>query len=779
MKKREVLLFFLLFAAFTGLFFYKTIIHGLVPYPGDLLIAEYNPWKSYSYLGYNPASYPNKAQYFDVLRQLYPWKTFSLNQLKSKSIPLWNPHNFSGSPLLANFQSAVFYPLNIVYFITPQIIAWSILVFLQPLLSLLFTFLFARKIGLSKTSSAFASISFAFSSFSTVWLEYNTVGHVILWLSLILLSVEEMKEKISVHWIMIFIFSIISALLAGHIQIFVYLYVFVFAYYFFRIRKLSLLFIVLFLLPLGIGAFQLIPGFELIKESARSPHPYDFFTHKILIQVWQLIMIFVPDFFGNPATRNYWIKDTYVGDVMSVGLVPLFFILITFFGKINFYIRFFWLSILGVLIFITNNPIAQLLYHLNIPFISSSGSNLAVFILLFSLSILCGFGVDFWRKEGLIFKKYVQIALPFVGMFCGLWIALLMLPKQYLAVSMHNLIYSTFLFAFSFVLLLISVLNTKMKYIILLVLFLIHGFDLWRSFEKFNPFVPKELVYPSSAIFDFLSKNAGINRIVGFGAANIEANFATQFSLYSPDGYDPLYPKRYGEFIKSSEDGKIATQFTTQTRSDAVLSFEKVRVLDVLGVKYVLDRNENASTQKTFPKERYSLIYQKDGWKIFENKKALPRAFLVSNYKIAKTPEDFERTFFSKGFDPSKAIILEEILTDQNINNRTIEQSNNDNFGVANILEYKQNKIVINTNANISSLLFLSDTYYPGWKAYVDGKETKIYRADYTFRSIQVPKGEHDVIFAYDPESFKLGFSISVTSLVLLVIILARFTHRR
>jgi uncharacterized membrane protein YfhO len=54
-------------------------------------------------------------------------------------------------------------------------------------------------------------------------------------------------------------------------------------------------------------------------------------------------------------------------------------------------------------------------------------------------------------------------------------------------------------------------------------------------------------------------------------------------------------------------------------------------------------------------------------------------------------------------------------------------------------------------------MLFLSDTYYPGWKAYVDGKETKIYRADYTFRAIYVLGGSHKVEFIYSPLSFKMG----------------------
>src|SRR5207302_5504717 len=135
MKLKEIIYIFLLFFLITSVFFYNTFRHGYVPIPGDLLISEYNPWKTFSYLGYAPGSYPNKAQYFDVIRQLYPWKTLSMSLLKQGTFPLWNPYNFSGAPLFANFQSAILYPLNILYIFFSQSIVWTILVFLQPFLA--------------------------------------------------------------------------------------------------------------------------------------------------------------------------------------------------------------------------------------------------------------------------------------------------------------------------------------------------------------------------------------------------------------------------------------------------------------------------------------------------------------------------------------------------------------------------------------------------------------------------------------------------------------------
>lgn len=771
MKLKEIILVSLFLILITFVFFYKTFFAGFVPIPGDLLISEYSPWKAYSYLGYNPGSFPNKAQYFDVLRQLYPWKTLAIGLLKTGEFPLWNPFSFSGAPLLANFQSAVFYPLNLVYFVLPQISAWTILILLQPLLTALFMYLFTRKIGVSHMGSLFAAVSFTFSSFMTVWLEYNTLGHVILWLPLIFLSFENLLEKYTAKWILVFVFSLVFSLFAGHPQVFMYLIIFVFIYIIYRIAKKQrlLFFSLLLFLSLGIGAIQLVPGIELIVNSARSSHSYDFLIHKILIQPWQLIMLFVPDFFGNPATRNYYLQDTYVGKVTSIGLIPLFFITLLFFRKKEGLTKFFLATAVSILILTTLNPFSQLLYKLKIPLILANSPTLAIFIFCFSLSVLCGFGVDIWRKTTITLQGFIHWILPIVTVFIFLWIVVLLLPKvtftPNLSTSFHNLTYSTAVLCMAIFLLLVGTLKTKRRYLILILLFLLTTSDLWRSFEKFNPFSPPQFVFPKTKIFGFLKKESGINRFWGYGSGTIQANFATEYALFSPDGYDPLYPRRYGEFIQSSTNGKINTDFTTQTRSDAVIApgFGKedlpsnpyrLKVLDLLGIKYVLDRVENGSTEITFPKDRFLPIYQKDGWSVFENLKASPRAFLTSDYKVFKNKEEFERRFFAKEFNPSKTILLEE-------DPPNLDYSNNQKLT---LISYTPNRVVFQAKTG-KTLLFLSDVYYPGWKAFVDGESSNIYRADYAFRAIYLPKGEHKVLFTFDPSSFKIGLAITGVTL--------------
>jgi uncharacterized membrane protein YfhO len=73
---------------------------------------------------------------------------------------------------------------------------------------------------------------------------------------------------------------------------------------------------------------------------------------------------------------------------------------------------------------------------------------------------------------------------------------------------------------------------------------------------------------------------------------------------------------------------------------------------------------------------------------------------------------------------------------------------------------------LIHVKAAQNAFLVLSDTYFPGWKAYVDGKKEKIYRANYNFRAIALGAGTHKIEFIYDPLSFKIGAIITLLTLI-------------
>ena len=773
----------LLFLCIILAFFYKTFFLGLIPFPGDLLLSEYKPWQSYSFNGYVPGTIPNKAQYPDTVRQLYPWRTLVTNELKARRIPLWNPYNFSGTPLLANFQSAVFYPLNFLYLILPQQIAWTILVILQPTLGLLFTYWYVRKIGGSQLASALGALSYAFSLYATVWLQYNTIGHVILWLPLALLAVEHMRRKRTSLWFAILLFSQVSALLAGHPQLAGYLLVFVLTYSWFQARPVFKHIGTSTLLALGICAIQLIPGIELITYSARSPHDFSFIFQKILIQPQQLLMIAIPNLFGHPATRTYWLGDTFIGKSIYLGIIPLFFILSANRQK-NSFVRFFIITAAITLVLMSANPVTFLLYKLNLPLISSSSPTLMSFLFIFSLTIATSLGLDGWIREKHSIGKLAHRSLTVTVFFIIVW-WVYQSTEHYLT-TLKAILYSGTLAGTTLVSFFIAITRKKLMIPTLVVLILIHAADLFFHFQKFNPFVPAAYIFPQTSIFQFLKEygginpdSIGVNRFWGYGTASIQANFATQYQLYSSDGYDPLYPKWYGEFIHASKDGKLLDTFTTQTRSDATIvsgygeldlpnNAHRLRILDALSIRYILDRPENGSTQKTFPPERFSFITDVDGWHVYENKSAAPRIFLTSSYRVYQNPQEFNDIFFSDTHNPSKTILLKEPI-DKPL-------GTTDNTSVE-LTEYLPTQISL-TAVSHGNLLYLSDTNYPGWRAFIDGKPTKIYSANHAFRAMYVPSGTHTIRFTFFPLSFKIGFIISVLSIAASAVYILKHEHK-
>ena len=124
---------------------------------------------------------------------------------------------------------------------------------------------------------------------------------------------------------------------------------------------------------------------------------------------------------------------------------------------------------------------------------------------------------------------------------------------------------------------------------------------------------------------------------------------------------------------------------------------------------------------------------------IYKNKQVLPRTFFVRNLNIAKNNQDAINLLFDYQNDlRSNAVLSDEA---------DIKKEWEFLGATADIISYKENKVVISTKNKGDGFMVLTDSYYPTWHATIDGKETKIYRTDYNFRGIVVPKGEHKIEF--------------------------------
>ena len=143
-------------------------------------------------------------------------------------------------------------------------------------------------------------------------------------------------------------------------------------------------------------------------------------------------------------------------------------------------------------------------------------------------------------------------------------------------------------------------------------------------------------------------------------------------------------------------------------------------------------------------------------------KNAMPRAFLVHSVKIAKSREDAFRKLTHRKFEFERTVLLERKPKE-----KCAPPEGEEPTPV--FTRYDCRGAVIRVNALSDGFLVLSDLYYPGWKARLDGKRAKIHRADYLLRAVAVPAGEHVVEFEYVCRSFTLGAWVSAIVLGVIV----------
>ncbi|HEX7041664.1 MAG TPA: YfhO family protein [Patescibacteria group bacterium] len=758
--------FLLVLLLITGIFFYQFLLLGKIPFPGDLLVGGYNPWRSYSFLGYAPGGIPNKAQYFDAIRQIYPWKNLVINSFGKLQIPLWNPYNFSGYPLMANNQSAVWYPLNLLYLIFSQKISWGILILLQPLIASFATYFYARKISIGKIGSLMASIAYGYCLFQSVFLEYNTIGHIIALMPLGLLGLELIRSNKKLLGILLFITSLVFGSFAGHIQIWGFVSLFLFVYSIFLMKnvkhkiKFSISVGFLFIIGFFISSIQLIPTLELIANSARIAQNYNFLIQNLLIQPNQLFLLFIPDLFGNPATRNYLLSDSYPGNAMYIGVLPFIFAIYSLVKvKSNKYILFFSCVALVLVVFLLRSPFTEVFYHLNIPLFSTGSPSNVLFLLSFSLAILSGFGFDYFLEK---YDKKI-----FIILFSVLFLSPLIILESKMfsfQINNKNFLFSLGLLIIGIIIIFLAKVFKNKRKIISLIMITFTIFDLFYFFNKFNPFVNPQLLYPNTSVISEVQKLAGENRVWSYGDANIEPNVLSIFGIEDPNGYDPLYPKSYGEFISSSNDGSIHTNFDNNSRSDATVapafSFHdldsnkyRMKILNALSVGYIVSKE--FLPNEFLEKYNWKLVWGKDNWFIYQNLSSIPHAYLVGKAIPYVSAKDFSNKFFSDGFELDKSVLLE--------NKNNIAGGTN---GSVKIVNYSPEKVEIITETNGRQILVLTDTYFPGWIVTVDGVEKPILKANYTLRGVEIPEGQHKVIFSYRPLSFYIGLALTIIGLM-------------
>lgn len=246
-------------------------------------------------------------------------------------------------------------------------------------------------------------------------------------------------------------------------------------------------------------------------------------------------------------------------------------------------------------------------------------------------------------------------------------------------------------------------------------------------------------IYPTNSIVNFLQTHSADTRYVVWADDRVDkmilvANSANIFHISDLHAFESLTPASMSVFYKR------------HVPKDSI----NLRLLGLASVKYIVTKSRSIASSDA------KLVFEDGGMHIYENSFYKPRFYFASNATVVKS----DTLLYSGLLDTSNlgaSLLLNEgdsILHGDYTNaHLTVEKSEPEN-------------ILISMRTDSVCYLIFTDTYYPGWKCYVNDIETKIYRANYAQQAIIVPAGNAKVEFQFQPATFALGMQITFSSII-------------
>jgi len=747
--KNKFPIFFLFLV--TCLFFRQTILKGLIPFPGDMLVGAYYPWLDYKWGGFITSVPIKNPLITDVFSQIYLWKNLVNNSIKSFNIPLWNQFSYSGYPLLANFQSGAFNPFNLLILIFKPIYGWTLMVFCQLFFSALTMFLFLKETYKNKLSNIIGAITYGFSGFTIVWSQFATAGFAMIWLPLILLNIGRFFKTKKIKYLLYLSPLYFLLMTSGHFQALIYGCLFSGFYFLWKlflnrskIKTKIWFYSIAVIIGLALMAIQLLPTMELSKYSVRFSENYISEYNYGLISIDRLVTLISPDYFGNPVTANYWGSSNYFETTVYMGILTIFSLIFSIFNfKKLKNEKFFFVAAITTLLLAFNTVFGKLIYITHFPGLSTSSAGRIIFIAVFCSSVLTA---NFIEKISLHnFKTTIRY---YWGYFLFLFIISISTLIMYKTASLYPILQKNYMVAIRnlflpvvlscFIIFNLAFIK-KNNFKRILILFIVI-FDLFRFGWKYTPFINKEYIFPKTDITTFLQNQPGLFRIEKEKGPLLTPNTWTAYGLSSPSGYDPMALNDYSKYFQSS--------FNNQKEDPGSSRYSEIdnynaKELGEANVKYLL-----------------ALKYDKID-KISSDGKSL-------NYKINVKE-------WNKVYEYGSVVILEnkEFKPRIEILNQNNQESIKNIFYSANKISFQANSLKDN------STLILRDTWYPGWKAFVNNKEVPIDKYLNIYRQINISKGESTIEFIYKPKSFYYGLYISGFSLIIWLIFIIKFRNKK
>src|SRR3989339_948923 len=765
----------------------------------------------------------------DMRNQYFCWRHFGFNTLSKGILPLWNPYACCGIPFIAGVQSAIFYPLNLIFLILPIHTAINYSIILHVFLSGVFTYLYLRFIKLSpkseirnpkfytdtlsRSSCLVSSIVFMFCA-PQIFHVYP--GHLpnlctMIWLPLILLFSELFIRSRNYLYAFFGGVAVAFNILAGHPQYFFYTAIAVVAYFIIRIiqefgehrhwkyvgYQASGIFII-YTIGVLLTAIQLLPAFEMIKHSARQTLSYEW-VGQFSFAPENFITLFIPEFFGDSLKTPYWGRYYLWEMSLYVGIIPLMlFALASFYNRNKFTKTFLIMALITAILALGKfTPLFKILYTIVPGFNMFRGNSKFIFIFAFSLSVLSGIGAEYLLNNIFTKKKISTFFYITSGIVTAISLFLLIffLFKTGYG-TWHGIINKIYLLGDRYTTLptlkdpeflrATFAIATKgaVKFIILMILSLLI-IGLWINGRlKRQIIIPLTLslilgdlwFFGNQYMATFDSRQCFWDKeMLSVLKNDPEASRITtvgHFELNQGMAHDIANIGGYdANVIKEYSEFINLSDGKPIEEPRIVMEVRQIsKLTNLLNLKYIL-----LPANVMIEPPAIKLVFHNSKYTLFDNTQAIPRTFIVHEAKTLQGRDAIFKELASSEFNPLKYVILEEppSLT-RNINSEIYQQEPNPT-----IVEYSPNRVTIKATLLEDGYIVLCDTFYPGWNAYVDGKKSRVLKTDYILRSVFLEKGVHIVKFVYEPKSFTIGMVITLTSIVLLIPLSIYFKIRR
>lgn len=738
--------------------------------------------------------------------QFVPWWVEGMRQLLAGNLPLWNSLNGMGAPLLANYQSAFFYPPNWSLFFFGRAngaggIAWgfTFLAMLHLIWGGWGMVALLRNLGASPLAQVIGGSAFALSGYLVGRLEFISMIWVAAWTPWVLRYVNDLasltmvdRSPNKVNWLHFpLIFCLAMQLLAGHAQLTWYTLELAGAWLVVgALRRHNGAMLLGAIARFGLACFvgaaiasiQLLPTAEYLLNSQRAGQVA--YTEALTYSFWpwRLLTLFAPDFFGNPGTGNFWGYASFWEDHAYIGLLPLLMALSTLPQTVRrsalsarwldrFSLRFFWITALVSLVFAlgSNTPVFPFFYFYIPSFDMFQAPARYLLWLVIAFIILAAFGIDNWRYPS--GKGLYWLRLGVAGAFAvtaGAGLGWILLTEVKLTFISATATAGFWALGTGILALLLQFTNKPFwakiwpgaVYLWVIADLLLAGWHLnptlpesfyntpIQSHHSLRNTLAGKRIYLASD-FEYFIKFFRFFRFQDYRRVEdglslrkaLMPNLNLLEGISSINNFDPFIPERYSTWMN------ILDHATTNRR---------------LGMLARM----NAGAEQIFAGNTpngYAWSAVQDGYETKWYPCALP---------VASGQEALYR--LSQNEFRADRLVIEGVES---------SGPGCDEFetGSAEILKIDSKSPRYTTQADRAGWLFISQVWYPGWVARIDGEITEPYRADFLFMAIAVPAGEHEISLHYQPRVFLFGAMLSILMLIGLPIIcyIQHYRHSR